>query len=173
MYAVPPGPRLGTLALEQTEVKAVNLLGKVGANGAAPSALKNGEFTPIRFGDDEQVYVKLPAPSNPDVMRWQRMNGDDMSKTGGGAVLDAPAIESSSFAQKMDVLRRAGYEVNANPLLQARGEFSPGKVFEYHPETMTRLDLAHEWQHFGQLQQMEANGLKLNSRNQRYFSSGS
>lgn len=84
MYAVPPGPRLGTLALEQTEVKAVNLLGKVGANGAAPSALKNGEFTPIRFGDDEQVYVKLPAPSNPDVMRWQRMNGDDMSKTGGG-----------------------------------------------------------------------------------------
>jgi len=41
--------------------------------------------------------------------------------------------------------------------------FSPGR-FTYNPETMTRLDWAHEWRHFKQLQQAQSRGIKLNSQ---------
>jgi hypothetical protein len=81
----------------------------------------------------------------------------------GVAVLDAPAVSSSSFAQKMDAIRRAGFEVVADPTLGARGEFSVGK-FTYNPDTMTRLDMAHEWRHFSQLQQMSGKAISISNK---------
>jgi hypothetical protein len=80
----------------------------------------------------------------------------------GIASLDSPAIASSSFIQKIERMKAAGYEVTADRLLEARGQFSVGKKFSYNPETMTRLDMAHEWRHFNQLQQLEGRGVKLN-----------
>jgi len=61
----------GTLGMNGGNVR-VSLRPPLSADAA-------GEFTEIRFGENGEVYAKLPAPSNPGVMRWQRMNGEGMS----------------------------------------------------------------------------------------------
>jgi hypothetical protein len=81
----------------------------------------------------------------------------------GLAALDRSAVSSSSFTQKIDAIRRAGFEVVSDPTLEARGEFSVGR-FTYNPNTMTRLDMAHEWRHFNQLQQMADKGITINNK---------
>lgn len=66
-----------------------------------------GEFTEIRFGENGEVYAKLPAPSNPGIMRWQRMNGDGMSNRDMymGAT---PSKESAIGQQVQSRMRREG-----------------------------------------------------------------
>lgn len=57
---------------------------------------------------------------------------------------------------------RAGFDVVADPTLEARAEFTPGK-FAYNADTMTRLDVSHEWRHFNQLQQMMDSGIDISN----------
>jgi len=66
-----------------------------------------GEYTPIRFGQRGEVYAKLPAPSNPEVMRWQRMSGNGGSNrdTFMGAT---PDRESGVGLEVQKQMREAG-----------------------------------------------------------------
>ena len=41
--------------------------------------LDNAEYVRVKFGPNGEVYAELPSPTNPDVLRWQRMNAEDMS----------------------------------------------------------------------------------------------
>jgi hypothetical protein len=90
--------------------------------------------------------------------------------------LDAPAVNSSSFGQKMETLERSGIKVTADADLAARGEFTRAKdgawSFAYNPRTMTRLDLAHEWRHFQQLVKLEESGLAYRAPLRGTFESG-
>jgi hypothetical protein len=80
-------------------------------------------------------------------------------------ILDGPAIKSRSFAQKMDAIRRMGYDVVEDAKFMSRGEFDiDARTFTYNPETMTRLDLAHEWWHYKQLIRLEKQGLRFRSK---------
>lgn len=94
-----------------------NALGMNGGNvrfslrpaGPTPPVSTNavGEFTEIRFGENGEVYAKMPAPSNPNVMRWQRMNGEGMSNRDmymGGT----PGKESAVGQQVQSRMRREG-----------------------------------------------------------------
>lgn len=64
-------------------------------------------FTPIRLGDNGEVYAKLPAPSNPDVMRWQRMNGDGMSNRD-MFMGSTPSKDSGVGLQVQEQMRKSG-----------------------------------------------------------------
>ncbi len=89
---------------------------------------------------------------------------DGIPKTGISS-LDAPAISSGSFSQKMNAIRRLGYEVIEDTNLAARGEFDViKKTFTFNPNTMTRLDLAHEWRHYRQLRQFQTRGLSYKTK---------
>lgn len=70
-----------------------------------------------------------------------------------------PAVQSPGFVQKLDAMRRAGFDIveDAN-FSAARGQFD-GMQFTYNPAAMTRLDFSHEWRHFRQLNQMIDRGL--------------
>jgi hypothetical protein len=67
---------------------------------------------------------------------------------------------------------RSGFEViEDSTFTSARGQFD-GMKFIYNPETMTRLDFAHEWRHFGQLKQMIDRGITpVKSKNMRMANS--
>jgi hypothetical protein len=97
---------------------------------------------------------------------------DDGIPLTGISSLDSPAIGSSSFTQKLDTMVRSGFEViEDSTFISARGQFD-GMKFIYNPETMTRLDFAHEWRHFGQLKQMIDRGITpLKSKNMRMANS--
>lgn len=89
---------------------------------------------------------------------------DDIPLTG-IAGLDAPAVESPSFAQKMVAIRKMGYQVIEDAEFMARGEFDiDERTFTYNATTMTRLDLIHEWRHYKQLVRLEKQGLSFRSR---------
>lgn len=77
-------------------------------------------------------------------------------------------MDSSSFAQKIEAMKRAGFEVVEDAsFMEARGQFH-GMKFTYNPDTMTRLDFSHEWKHFGQLNQMIDRGISPSkSKNMR------
>jgi hypothetical protein len=81
----------------------------------------------------------------------------------GVAALDAPAVSSSSFAQKIGSIRRAGFSVVEDSTLAARAEFAEGS-FTYNPDTMSRLDFAHEWQHYKQISQLRQRGIPWNGK---------
>ncbi|GGZ02160.1 PAAR domain-containing protein [Pseudoduganella plicata] len=66
-----------------------------------------GDFTEVRFGPNGEVYAKLPAPSNPGVMRWQRMNGDGMSNRD-MYMGSTPSKDSSIGLQVQNRMRREG-----------------------------------------------------------------
>lgn len=135
-------------ALSNTAAGAILLAG--GVRGAARAGA--GKLRSMGVSD---VDLKLPTRNSANLSKK-----DDIPYTG-VAELDAPAVNSSSFAQKLNAMKKAGFEVISDPdFVAARGEFEHMK-FTYNPETMSRLDFAHEWRHFKQLQQMQERGISL------------
>ncbi|RZU38478.1 HNH/ENDO VII superfamily nuclease [Fluviicoccus keumensis] len=95
----------------------------------------NGQFTPIRLGPNGEIYAKLPAPSNPDVLRWQRMNSDGLSNRDrfmGGT----PGKDSGVGLQVQDRMRLEG---------SLRGDGANRQVLgqdgQWHPINQT--DMGH------------------------------
>ncbi len=75
--------------------------------GNANAVAQPSAYTAIRFGHNGAVYAKLPAPSNPNVMRWQRMNGTGLSNRDiymGGT----PSKDSGVGLQVQSRMRAAG-----------------------------------------------------------------
>lgn len=97
------------------------------------TAAAEGQFTPIRFGQNDELYAKLPAPSNPDVLRWQRMNGESLPNRDrymGGT----PGKDSGVGLQVQDRMRLEG---------SLRGEGANrqvlGKDGQWHPIAQTEM----------------------------------
>jgi len=108
----PPAPR--ATAPKATKAPAVPPPGPVSPTvnpkpeiGSIGTAAESGAYTEIRLGSSGEVYAKLPAPSNPDVLRWQRMNGTGASNRDmymGGT----PSKDSGVGLQVQDRMRGEG-----------------------------------------------------------------
>lgn len=91
------------------------------------SNVSDGSFTEIRFGENRELYAKLPAPSDPQVLRWQRMNGDGLSNRDKymGAT---PRKNSGVGLQVQDRMRSEGLlkgENNNRQILGQDGQWYP------------------------------------------------
>jgi hypothetical protein len=121
---------------------------KVPNSGVVNNAIP--PHTEVRFGPDGQVYAKLPAPSNPEVNRWQRMNPNGTSNRRmymGGT----PGKESRVGLQVQDRMRNDGSLVGAGDARQVLGE--DGNWYPINQTDMGHIESAVDyWNRLGHFQ---------------------
>ena len=111
-----------------------------GANNTIPKS--GSEFTPIRFGENGELYAKLPAPSNPEVMRWQRMNNDGLANRD-AYMGSTPSKNSSIGLQVQDQMRQKGALVGDGPNRQVLG--SDGNWYSINQTDMGHVTAAVDY----------------------------
>ena len=116
--------------------KALREMGLSVEDAAKLSKSLNGKPIEFKVGDNGEVYAKLPAPSNPDVMRWQRMNADGMSNRN-KYMGSTPSKDSPVGREVQDRMRGEGKLI---------GEGDERQVFgadeKWHPIDQT--DMGHK-----------------------------
>lgn len=94
-----------------------------------------GPFTSIRFEANGAVLAKLPAPSNPSTLRWQRMNASD-GPNRDMYMGSTPGRDSKVGLQVQDNMRRAGALVG-----EGENRMVLGSDGNWHPSANT--DMGH------------------------------
>lgn len=120
---------LGLAVCEQryANYKSLREMGLSVEDAAKLSKSLNGKPLEIKVGDNGEVYAKLPAPSNPDVLRWQRMNGDGMSNRS-KYMGSTPSKDSPVGREVQDRMRKEGTlkgEGDGREVLGADGKWYP------------------------------------------------